>query len=509
MPFSKTRICIALAAIALINPVAALAEQPTAIVGARIVDGTGGPSHVLTVRVQDGRILSIGKATPPKTDLVIDGSGLILAPGFIDTHSHHDLSFTSEKALIDQPDALSAVSQGITTIIVGQDGFSNLPIVDFFRQHEKSPAAVNIASYVGHGAVRSKIMGDSDYKRAATPAEIARMAALVEADMRSGALGLSTGLEYDPAIYASRDEVLTLAKVAARFGGRYISHMRSEDVAIDAAIDELLDIGRRAKLPVQISHFKLAISDKWGQADAVLRKLDAARRQGIDVTADVYPYTFWQSDLTVLFPKRDFTDIKASEFALTHLSTPEGMRLTLYGPDPSLVGKTIAQIAVERGTSPAQTYLDLINEAQRQKKETGVMGTSMTDSDVASLILWKHSNISSDGLLVDRHPRGAGSFTKVLRWLVRDTKQISFETAIHKMTGLAAKHVGLKNRGLIAKGFPADLVLFDPLTVADTSTIENPTATSLGIRQVWVNGVTVYRDGKASGAYPGQILRRN
>jgi N-acyl-D-amino-acid deacylase len=164
---------------------------------------------------------------------------------------------------------------------------------------------------------------------------------------------------------------------------------------------------------------------------------------------------------------------------------------------------------VERGTSPAQTYLDLINEAQRQKKETGVMGTSMTDSDVASLILWKHSNISSDGLLVDRHPRGAGSFTKVLRWLVRDTKQISFETAIHKMTGLAAKHVGLKNRGLIAKGFPADLVLFDPLTVADTSTIENPTATSLGIRQVWVNGVTVYRDGKASGAYPGQILRRN
>jgi N-acyl-D-amino-acid deacylase len=338
MPFSKTRICIALAAIALINPVAALAEQPTAIVGARIVDGTGGPSHVLTVRVQDGRILSIGKATPPKTDLVIDGSGLILAPGFIDTHSHHDLSFTSEKALIDQPDALSAVSQGITTIIVGQDGFSNLPIVDFFRQHEKSPAAVNIASYVGHGAVRSKIMGDSDYKRAATPAEIARMAALVEADMRSGALGLSTGLEYDPAIYASRDEVLTLAKVAARFGGRYISHMRSEDVAIDAAIDELLDIGRRAKLPVQISHFKLAISDKWGQADAVLRKLDAARRQGIDVTADVYPYTFWQSDLTVLFPKRDFTDIKASEFALTHLSTPEGMRLTLYGPDPSLVG---------------------------------------------------------------------------------------------------------------------------------------------------------------------------
>jgi N-acyl-D-amino-acid deacylase len=471
------------------------------IAGAQVIDGTGQPARQISVRVQDGRIVSLD-ASPPRTgEVVVDGRGMILAPGFIDTHSHHD------EHLDKLPDAPAAVSQGITTIIVGQDGGSHDPLATYFKKMAQAPAAINIASYVGHGGVRAAIMG-KDYKRAATPTEIAKMEALVEAGMRAGALGLSTGLEYDPAIYSTHEEVVALAKVAARFGGRYISHMRSEDVAIDAAIDELLDIGRQAKIPVQISHFKLAITDKWGQAAAALAKLDAARREGIDVTADVYPYTYWQSDLTVLFPKRDFTDIKAAEFALTHLSTPEGMLISRYELDPSLVGKTIAQIGKVRGKSPAQTYLDLINDSIKAKKDNAVIGTSMSDADVATLILWSNSNICSDGMLMDLHPRGAGSFTKVLRWLVRDTKRMSYETAIYKMTGLAADHVGLKGRGRIAVGMPADLVLFDPNTVADQATIEKPAALSTGIQKVWVNGTLVFDQGKSTHARPGVVLTR-
>jgi N-acyl-D-amino-acid deacylase len=506
-----------IAAAILLAPVGAYAsstQQPQtksksiAIVGARIIDGAGGPSRYEVVRIQNGVVIAIGKNIQRKGDQIVDGHGMILAPGFIDTHSHHDEDTIGGKGLFDHPDAASAVSQGITTVVIGQDGASHFPLSTFYKEFESRPAAVNIASYVGHGSIRNAVMGDKDFKREATPEEIAKMGALVGQEMRAGALGLSTGLEYDPAIYASRGEVLSLAKVAARNRGRYISHMRSEDVALDDAIDELLEIARQTKMPVQISHLKIAITDRWGQSGKLLAKLDAARRQGVNVTADVYPYTFWQANLEVLFPKRDFTDIKAAEYALSHLTTADGMKLSAYDAEPSLVGQTIADIAKERGKSPAQTYLDLINESLRQKKANSVMGTSMRDDDVANFILWPQSNICSDGALVDLHPRGAGAFTKVLRWLVRDTRLMTFEVAIHKMTALSADHVGLTGRGRISVGQPADLVLFDPVTVADGSTIENPSASSIGIRQVWVNGVSVYVNGKASGAYPGRVLRR-
>jgi N-acyl-D-amino-acid deacylase len=506
------RISAALALIASIGA-SATPSKPTApksfaIVGARIIDGTGGPSQYGDLRVQNGVIVAIGKNVRRKGDESVDARGMILVPGFIDTHSHHDEDNVGGKGLFDHPDALSAVSQGITTVVIGQDGDSHYPLADYYKNLEAQPAAINVASYVGHGSIRSAVMGDKDFKREATPQEIAKMEVLVEQEMRAGALGLSTGLEYDPAIYASRGEVLSLAKIAAKNHGRYISHIRSEDVALDDAIDELLEIARQTKMPVQISHLKIAITDRWGQSGKLLAKLDAARRDGIDVTADVYPYTFWQANLEVLFPKRDFTDIKASEYALTHLTTAEGMKLSGYDADPSLVGKTIADIAKARGTTTAQTYLDLINEGIRKGKSNSVMGTSMRDDDVANFILWPYSNICSDGGLIDNHPRGAGAFTKVLRWLVRETKQMTFEAAIHKMTSLSAQHVGLIGRGRIAVGQAADLVLIDPTTVADAATIDNPSANSTGIRAVWVNGVPVYANGKSTGAKPGHILRR-
>lgn len=477
-------------------------ESSFVIVNARIVDGAGAPSYMGAVRIRNGEIVGVGQILPALNDRAFDAGGLTLTPGFIDTHSHHDEDIDR------QPEALAAISQGITTIVVGQDGDSALPLAGFFDKHGVRPTALNIASYTGHGTLRSAVMGD-DYKRVATAQEIEQMARLLEIDMKAGSLGLSSGLEYDPGIYSTHAEVVELAKVSAAYGGRYISHMRSEDVALDAAIDELLAIGRDAKIPVQISHFKLAITDRWGHAGEILAKLDAARKNGIEVSADVYPYAFWQSDLTVLFPQRDFTDIKAAEFALTHLSTPEGMLISGYEPDPSLVGQTIADIAVMRGTSPAQTYLDLINKAAETEATHSVIGTSMDPDDIATLIAWPHSNISSDGALVDRHPRGAGTFTRVLGRYVREDGHLSITDAISKMTYMSAQHVGITDRGLIAKGMAADLVLFDPETVIDRATTVQPDLLSMGIERVWVNGQLVFSEGAATGKLPGKILRRD
>ena len=293
-----------------------MAQRPVLIRGALVVDGSGGPSRVADVRIAGGTIQRIGQLTPSAGDSVIDARGLVLAPGFIDTHSHHDRGLGRDRS------ALGAVSQGITTIVVGQDGGSNFPLADWFTQLERQPAAVNVASYVGHGRLRDIVMAE-DFKRAATPAEVKHMAALLDGEMAAGALGLSSGLEYDPGIYSATDELVALAQVAARHSGRYISHLRSEDRHFWAAIDELIAIGRQAKLPVQLSHAKLAMRSVWGKADSLVGILDRARESGVRITLDIYPYTYWQSTLTVLFPERNFQDTAAARFALTEVTTPD------------------------------------------------------------------------------------------------------------------------------------------------------------------------------------------
>ena len=261
-------------------------------------------------------------------------------------------------------------------------------------------------------------------------------------------------------------------------------------------------------MPVQVSHIKLAMVDWWGQSRRLLDILDRARAEGVDVTSDIYPYEYWQSDLTVLFPKRDFTNRESAEFALKSVSPPDGLLISRYSPEPELEGLTIAQIAQLKGMDPAATLMDLIARSQVEGAEQGVIGTSMRADDVAALIAWPYANICSDGELAGRHPRGAGAFTKVLRVYVREQKLLSFEAAIHKMTGLSAAHMGFTDRGVIRAGAHADLVLLDPAEVADRSTIDHPDALSVGIRKVWVNGVVVLEDGKATGAYPGQVVRR-
>ena len=479
--------------------------------GATIVDGTGSPGYIGSVRVDGGVIAEVAAAdgddalTPQNGEPVHDGSGLVLAPGFIDTHSHHD------GGLLDELTALAVVSQGITTIVAGQDGGSRFPVADFFAALEETPAAVNVASYAGHGTLRRQVMGD-DFRREATGEEVAAMQALLDTELASGVLGLSTGLEYDPGIYSSTDEVVALAMTAAAGGGRYISHMRSEDRALLEAVEETIEIAERARLPVQISHFKLAARGLWGQAADVLVRLDEARAAGLDITADVYPYEYWQSTMTVLFPERDFTDREAARYALEELVAPEGMLIGRFEADTALEGKTLAQIAGERGTDAITTYLDLIAES-RAARDGGrggesIVATSMTFDDIATLMAWPHTNVSSDGGLRGAHPRGFGAYPRVLGRYVRDEGRLGLEEAVHKMTGLAAAHMGLSGRGVLTAGAPADMVLFDPATVIDRSTTAEPHLTAAGIERVWVAGTVVYEDGAVTGARPGKVLRR-
>ena len=476
------------------------------ITNASVIDGSGSPARRASVRVEGDRIAAMGELAARSGETVIDAHGLTLAPGFIDTHSHAD------DDLFEHPEALAVVSQGITTIIGGQDGGSPIPLARYLDSLQKSPGAVNVGMYVGHGTIRDSVMGE-DFKRVATPAEVDRMKAMLASEMQAGAIGLSSGLEYDPGIYSDPSEVIALAKVAASFGGRYISHIRSEDYAFWKAIDEIITIGREAKLPVQISHTKLAMRDLWGHADSLVRILDAARKSGVDISADVYPYLYWHSTLTVLFPKRDFENRTSAEFALTQTSTPGGLLLGHYEPNPSYAGKTVAEISKLRGTDSITTLIDLIRDSEAMRKRTGhssesVIGTSMVEPDVELIMKWPYTNLSTDGSLDGAHPRGYGAFPRFLGQYVRERKVMPLEEAVHRMTSLAAEHMGIKDRGRITPGMFADLVLFDPATVIDRATPAEPHLVSVGIARVWVNGAEVFADGKTTAARPGKVIRR-
>lgn len=483
-------------------------QQSLLIQGVSIVDGTGAPEFEGDVRIIDGRIAAVGKLEVIAGDTVFDGEGKTLAPGFIDTHSHAD------RALLDLPDALVAVSQGITTVVVGQDGGSRYPLKSFFDEVQATGVAINVASYVGHNTIRAEVMGD-DALRPATADEIAEMGKIISAEMSNGALGLSTGLEYDSGINSETSEVIALAQVAADAGGRYISHIRSEDRWFEDSIAEIIDVGRATGMPVQVSHIKLAMKRLWGTADDVIATLDAARAEGIDITADIYPYEFWSSNLMVLLPKRDYNDLEEIAMMLDEIAPPEGIRFTTFSAQPEYVGKTLADVAVLRGIDPAVAFSQLAAEADAYAQAHDVSmssvakitGASMREDDIKKLLAWSETNVCTDGGLNYPHPRGAGTFTRILGRFVREQKLMSLETAIYKMTGLAAKHMGFKDRGVIAAGNVADLVLFNRHTVIDKATVESPQELSVGIISVWVHGEQVYADGKTGAARPGQIIR--
>jgi N-acyl-D-amino-acid deacylase len=474
------------------------ATASTLIRNARLIDGSGAAARAADVRIAGDRIVAVGRLTGAADERVYDAGGLTLAPGFIDTHSHHDRGLDAAR------DAIAMVSQGVTTIVVGQDG-GGIELAALFARLGRQPAAVNVASYAGHGAIRDRVMG-KDFARAATPAEIQRMRALLATEMDAGALGLSTGLEYDPGIYASREEVLALAQVAASAGGRYASHIRSEDRWFWEALDELIAIGKRHRMPVHVSHLKLGMHDLWGQAVKLVGVLDRARADGVQLTSDVYPYTYWQSNLGVLYPKRNFGDRTETEFVLSHVARAEDIIFNSFRAHPDYAGKTLAQVAALRGTPAAGTLMDLL--AEPGGESAGIVAKGMSDADVERLMQWPFANVCSDGQSRGLHPRGFGAFARVLGPWVRDKRLFPVEEAVRKMSSVPAANAGLVKRGLIAPGYFADLVVFDPSSIADRADFGHAQDLAVGVRTVWVNGQVVFDTGKTTTAYSGRPLRR-
>jgi N-acyl-D-amino-acid deacylase len=489
-------------------PAPEAAAKGMLIVDARVIDGTGAPGRVTSVRISGDRIADIGDLHQRQGETVVVGKGLVLAPGFIDEHSHAD------GALFSHRDALADVSQGITTVVVGQDGSSPYPLAEFFAHVQREPSALNVASYVGHGTVRDLVLG-KDYKRVATPAEVLKMQLLVDQEMRSGALGLSSGLEYDPGIYSDPSEVLALAKTAAAQGGRYISHMRSEDFAFWKALDELITIGRENHMPVQVSHIKLAMKKSWGLGDSLIHVLDRARESGVQVTADIYPYTYWHSGMSVLFPHRDFDNRASAAFALDQVAPSEGLILASYGPKPEYSGKSLHDVARIMNVDDTTALIALLHASEEAAakgdtahEENSIIATSMDERDVAKLMAWQWAAFCTDGELDGSHPRGYGTFTRILGRYVREQHVMTLEEAIRKATSLAAANVGIKDRGAISVGSYADLVLFDPTTIIDRATPAEPHLVSTGVRRVWVNGAVVYEGEHTTDARPGRVLKR-
>jgi N-acyl-D-amino-acid deacylase len=477
------------------QPVPSAAEPLAwAIKGAMVADGTGSALVRLDVRFEGDSIREIGSLIARSTDRVIDGSGLVLAPGFIDAHNH------STDGLNSNPEADTQVSQGITTVLLGQDGSSPLPIRDYLARRRSQPAAVNVAMLVGHATVRRSVMGD-DFRRESTTAEIAKMESLVDEASAEGAIGLSSGLEYEVGSYASTAELVALARVAARHGGFYISHIRDEADRTLEAVREAIAIGEQAKLPVQITHIKLGTVGVWGKAPEVVALIEAARARGMDVTADAYPYLAWHSNLKVLVPNRQWTDPASVKKALDDVGGGQNIQITRLPKFPQYVGQRLDVVARAEGISEVDLYIRIVAD-----EDAGVIGHTMIAEDLRTFYRQPWVMVASDGGIGMSHPRGAGTFPRVLGRFVREEQWLTLQDAIRKMTSLPASRLGLKDRGVIRAGMKADLVLFDPATVGDLSTFEQPSLRARGIQMVFVNGVPVVGDPRSRNQLPGRVL---
>lgn len=473
--------------------------QTSIITNVNLIDGTGAAPRKASLRIVNDVIDDIGNLKLFAGETIVDGKEYVLAPGFIDSHSHH------AESIYKNPGAIAPLSQGITSIVAGQDGESD-PVDTIIKKLQQQPVNVNIATYTGHSTLRYAAM-NGDVSRTANAAELNSMEQVLTSEINKGSLGLSTGLEYEGEFYASGEEVIELAKAAAAAGGRYISHIRSEDINLETAIDEIIQIGKEAKIPVQISHIKFAMVSKWGKSADLLAKLEASRAEGIDITADCYPYIMWSSTPRVLFPKKDFTNPASAVFAVNNLIDPNTSIITSFPGDKRFEGKTITAIGALNNESASDALLRIIKEADEKHEGASIIGVSMSEQDVMNFLKWSHTNICSDGA-DGGHPRGYGAFTRVLGKYVREQKIMPLETAIYKMTGLTAEHLGIQGRGILARNNFADMVLFNAATVKDNSTIENPTALSTGIEIVWVNGKIVYQNQQTTNAYPGVFVTK-
>ena len=469
------------------------------LLGATLIDGSGrAPLKNSVVVIEGDRIVAVGRrgqVKVPREARVIDAQGLVVAPGFIDAHNHSERGFQTD------PSAASQVSQGITTVVVGQDGGSEFPVGPFLQNLDQNPIALNVLTFVGHATVRSRVMGE-DTNRRATPEEIEKMKQLVEQAMREGAIGLSTGLEYETAKPASTEEVITLARVASAYGGIYISHIRDEADQTFEALAEAVRIGKEARIPVQISHIKLGTVGVWGRSGDVVNLINKARAGGQDITADCYPYDAWSSTIRVLIPSGRHDDPADVARGLADVGGPANITIVSSRAHPDYEFKTMAEISKREGITPVELYMKIVRDGG-----AGIVCHSMKPDDIKTFYQQPWVMVSSDGGIGSRHPRGAGSYPRVLGQYVREQRWLTLPEAIRKMTSFPARRFKLNDRGLIRRGYKADLVVFDPDKIIDRATFTEPHLTAEGVKRVFVNGVEVWADGRATGDRPGKALR--
>jgi len=504
---------------------AALAEASfdLVITNARVVDGAGNPWFRADVGIKDGRISRVGRVGASEGRRTIDARGQILAPGFIDVHTHAE-------SIYEQPDAENFVRMGVTTLVTGNCGGSAVNVGKFLERTKETPIAVNLATLVGHNSVRREVFGDAN--RAPTSEELEKMKLLVEQAMRDGAVGLSTGLIYVPGTYAKTDEIAELARVAARYGGVYATHMRSEGERVEEAIRESIEIGEKAGLPVEISHFKISSKRLWGKSATTLGLVREARARGLSVTVDQYAYTASSTSLDSRLPswlleggreegkkrladpvqrKRVVREMKDSLKRSGHKDFSYAM-VASYRAKPELNGKSIAEITkIARGKKDIESQIAQIVEMY-EAGGAGMVYHSMGEEDVRRIMQEPFTMIASDSGVRKfgegvPHPRGYGNNARVLGLYVRELRIVALEDAVRKMTSLPAQTFGLRDRGLIREGMAADLVLFDEATVADPSTFAQPHQYAVGFSYVIVNGVPVLDDGKMNTERPGVALR--
>jgi len=471
------------------------------ILNAQLADGTGAILREGALRIRGNRVVGIGKLSASPGERTIDAHGLVLAPGFIDIHNH------SLDGLDSDPLAETQIAQGITTAIQGPDGESPWPIAAWIDARKKNPAAINVAVFAGHATIREQVMG-KDFKRVATQPEIEKMAQLTWQAMNEGAIGLSSGLEYEVGSYSNTAEIIAMARAAAEHGGFYSTHIRDEaDKAFEALLEEI-QIAEQARIPVDHSHIKLGTVGVWGKAYEYIRVIEEARKNGVDFLADCYPYEAWHSNIKVIVPDKQYENPKSVEKALADLGGADHLTITSFKPNPSYEGHTLADLAKSNKVSAIDMYIRIIREGDAANTEAGVIGHSMIESDIKAFYQQPWVMVASDGGIGVAHPRGAGTFPRVLGRFVREKHWLSLPDAIRKMTSLPAHRLNWPDRGILKEGAIADLVLFNPATVLDRATFENPQELAVGIEKVLVDGQLVWDSGKPTGARPGVVITR-
>jgi dihydroorotase/N-acyl-D-amino-acid deacylase len=549
------KLLLALVIISMLLTTSQISQYDLLIRNGRVIDGSGRAAYVADVAIKGDRIVSIGKISPTAAARTIDAQGLVVAPGFI------DMLGQSETYLLIDPRAMSKVMMGVTTEITGE-GESIAPINDrqikeqedflkrfsltidwrsldeYFKRLEKQGSGVNLGTFVGATQVREYVIGYDD--RPPTPQELEQMKKLVADAMRDGALGLSTSLQYVPARFAKTDELVELAKVARQYRGIYATHQRSEANTIDASLDEVFAIAEKAKIPVEIWHLKTAYKKNWGRMPYVLNRIKQARDRGLDITADIYPYIAGSTALSACLPPwaleggtekmlERLRDSQTRQRLKTEISQEQTSWENIYlgsgGPGgvligavvnrelESLQGKRISEIAEQQKKDPLDAVFDLILADHGQ---TGAIYFMMSEDDMRAAMksplvsfCTDSGSRATDGPLAGSksHPRGWGSYPRILGRYVRDEKLLTLEAAIHKMSGAPAARVGLRDRGLLREGMFADITIFDPVRIIDRATFESPNQYPTGIEYVLVNGKVSVDKGQRTAMLAGRVLR--